>query len=135
MYLTKNQHGVYYYRRPIVAEDQVFWRGPSGKPKREWNLSLRAKDRREAILLLPDAADRHEAERAAQYALFSTQSAVESAPETDRQREEREAREAVEAARKERFSARSPLRKLWRQRVRMTTAELTPEEAAVHDLL
>ena len=57
MYLTKNAHGVYYYRRPIVAEDQQFWRGPNGKPKKEWNRSLRAKDRRTAIVLMEDAVD------------------------------------------------------------------------------
>lgn len=36
MYLTRNRHGVYYYRRPISLDDQNFWRGANGAAKKEW---------------------------------------------------------------------------------------------------
>lgn len=135
MYLTKNSHGVYYYRRPITAEDQQFWRGPTGGPKREWNKSLRTKDRREAILRLAEASDLYEAERAQQYARHASEQSPAVAEETPREREEREAKEAIEAARQARYVDRAPLRTLWRQRRQMSTAELSAEEAAVRDLL
>lgn len=135
MYLHKNPHGVYYYRRPIVAEDQAFWRGPSNTPKKEWSRSLRTKDRREAILRLADAADMYEAERAAQYARHAATASTGAAEESDRQREEREAAEAIEAARKARYEARRELRIAQRQRLELSTAELTPEEAAWRDLI
>lgn len=131
MYLTKNSHGVYYYRRPITAEDQVFWRGSSGSPKREWNKSLRTKDRREAILRMTDAADLYEAERAAQLAVYIPQ----HGEETDRQREEREAAEAALAASEARRQARRDYRIERRLRLEMSTAELDPQEAAWADIV
>ena len=45
MYLAKNSHGVNYYRRPITAVDQQFWRGPCGGPKFGWAKSLPARAR------------------------------------------------------------------------------------------
>jgi hypothetical protein len=69
MNLHKSPHGVWYYRRPIIIEDQLFWRGPTGKPKKEWNLSLRTKDRRIAIDERYPAAHRaYQAERDKQLA-------------------------------------------------------------------
>lgn len=135
LYLHKNPHGVYHYRRPVVAEDQVFWRGPSGSPKREWSRSLRTKDRREAISCLADAADLYDAEREAQLERHRAQSLSESPQETEREREEREAAEAKIAAQKARHEARRELRVERRKRLQMSTAELAPEEAAWHDLV
>lgn len=69
LYLHKSPHGVFYYRRPIVIEDQAFWRGPTGKPKTEWNLSLRTKDRRTAIdQCYPQAQKAYQVERDRQMA-------------------------------------------------------------------
>lgn len=137
MYLTKNSHGVYYYRRPISLEDQSFWRGPNGNPKKEWSRSLRTKDRREAIMMLPDASDAYQAERAAQLLRNGVSAAAEVREETETQREEREAREVVEAMRQARRSnpVRQEARKLYRQFRHMTTAELPPEKAAILDLI
>ncbi|ANY21155.1 hypothetical protein A6F68_02661 [Tsuneonella dongtanensis] len=135
LYLQKNPHGVYDYRRPIVAEDQTFWRGPNGAPKKEWSRSLRTKDRREAISRLADAADLFDAERDAQLARHRAEAAPERAMESDREREEREAAKAALAAQQARRDARRELRIEKRRRARMSTAELSPEEAAWHDLL
>lgn len=63
MFLHKSAHGVYYYRRPVLEADQGFWRGPTGKIKREWNLSLRTKDRRTAIDRMAGAERDYAAER------------------------------------------------------------------------
>ncbi|NVD44320.1 hypothetical protein [Qipengyuania atrilutea] len=132
MYLTKNRHGVYYYRRPIIAEDQKFWRGPQGGPKREWNVSLRTKERREAVLLLADAADSYEAERAAQLAAHLKTVAPS---ESEREREERLAAEAEAAASAARKEARAEYRIERRRRALASTAELSPQEAAWHDIV
>lgn len=134
MYLTKNSHGVYYYRRPIVADDQQFWMGAKGTPKKEWSCSLGTKDRRTAIAAMQDAADAYEAERAAQYARYLNQPAA--LPELSQQeREEKEALEAHEAARRQRFEDRRPVRVKVRQRWLLSTPELEPEEAAARDLV
>jgi len=134
MYLTKNSHGVYYYRRPITAEDQVFWRGPTGSPKKEWNKSLRTKDRREAILRMTDAADLYEAERAEQL-LKNSGAVVRVAPsETNDEREMREAAEKDLADSLARKEARRELRIERYRRLTMSTEQLAPQEAAWHDI-
>ena len=46
--LIRNRRGVYYYRRPIVAEVQRFWLGDNGSGKTEWIRSLCTKHRRDA---------------------------------------------------------------------------------------
>lgn len=138
LYLHKKHNGVYQYRRPIVKEDQSFWRGQSGAPKKEWSRSLRTKDRREAIALLADAADQYEAERA-EHLLRHRQKMPSGAPQEPiaslREQEEREAREALEAARIARHEARRELRTQVRQRMMLSTAELSPDEAAWRDLI
>ena len=135
MYLTKNTHGVYYYRRPITTEDQSFWRGPSGSLKKEWNKSLRTKSRPTAIERMVDAADLYETERAEQLARHGTIRATSAPLESESEREEREAAEAHRAAQEARREARRELRKERRLRTKMSTAELSPEEAAWHDLI
>ncbi len=135
MYLTKNSHGVYYYRRPILADDQTFWRGPSGKPKKEWIRSLRTKDRRIAIERMADAADLYDAERESWRMQYVAQEASGGPSVTEREVEEREAAEAALAAQEARRAARRELRVERRKRAAMTTSELTPEDAAWHDIL
>jgi integrase len=135
LYLHKNPHGVYYYRRPIVAEDQAFWRGPNGAPMKEWSRSLRTKDRREAVSRLADAADLYDAERDEQLRDHIARSSPDSALESERQREEREAAEAALAVQQARREARRALRVEARRRSQLSTSELTPQEAAWHDLV
>ena len=135
LYLTKNSHGVYYYRRPISLADQSFWRGPSGAPKKEWNKSMGTKDRREAVARLPDYGDLYEAERERQFLLNDSAAITEGREETEAEREEREAAEAELAASLERKAARRELRIERRRRITMSTAQLSPEEAAWHDLI
>ena len=134
MYLTKNSHGVYYYRRPIVADDQQFWMGAKGTPKKEWSRSLNTKDRRVAVAALQDAADAYEEERAAQYARYLSQPA---APQelSQREREEQAARQQAEADRQARFDARAAERIKVRRRWLLSTPELLPEDAAARDIV
>ena len=54
----------YYYRRPILKELIGLWLGPTGKPRREWSVSLRTKDRRTAIDRMAKAEARYNAELA-----------------------------------------------------------------------
>ena len=54
----------YYYRRPILKEHIGLWLGPTGKPRREWSMSLRTKDRRTAIDRMAKAEVRYNAELA-----------------------------------------------------------------------
>ena len=123
LYLTRNSHGVYYYRRPIIADDQAFWLGPSGKPKKEWVRSLRTKDRREAIEKMLDAADMYEAERTENLRRHMALASREGAHESARDREEREAAERLLAEQSARREARRELRVERRRRAAMTTAE------------
>ena len=101
MFLQKNRHGVWYYRRPILLEDQVFWRGENGQPKKTWSRSLLTKHKPTAISLMPDAAQAYAEERASQYRQHGGANLQTQQRETEREREEREAREAFEAARSE----------------------------------
>lgn len=64
MYLHR-RGAVYYYRRPIRQEHIGLWLGPSGKPRREWSVSLRTKDRATAIDRMDEAARLYREELAA----------------------------------------------------------------------
>ena len=135
MYLTRNRLGIYCYRRPVLAEDQAFWVGPSGKPKKEWGRSLRTTDRRTAIALMSNVADLYEAERADQFERAASRAAPQAVEVSERAREEQAAFAALEAARLERYRGRGELRTDRRRRVAMSTAELTPDDAAWRDLV
>lgn len=135
MYFTKNPLGMYYYRRPVLAEDQHFWLGPNGTPKKEWSRSLGTKDRRTGIARMNGAAELYEAERAAQYARNAIQAPSEAPQVSQREREEQEAVIAMEVAKAARHEERRPYRILLRQRMQMSTAALTPDEAAWRDLV
>ncbi len=61
MYL-KRRGAVYYYRRPIPKKHIGLWLGPSGKPRKEWGISLRTKDRSTAIDRMEGAARQYRTE-------------------------------------------------------------------------
>ena len=63
MYLLR-RGPAYYYRRPILKGHIGLWLGPTGKPRREWSVSLRTKDRRTAIDRMAKAEGRYNAELA-----------------------------------------------------------------------
>lgn len=134
MYLKKHDNGVYYYRRPITGEDQAFWLRPDGTPKKEWGRSLATKDRRLAIDRMSDAADAYAMERAEHFERNGSRAVSPSQP-SQRELEEREAASAHEEARKARFTARAEVRTLLRLRMKLSTEQLTPEEASARDLL
>lgn len=134
LFLHRNPHGVYRYRRPIVQADQWFWLGSTGTPRKEWSCTLDTKDRRVAIGRMPDAADQYEAERLAQHTRNGSTPRVEAVQLTSREQEEQNATAATIAASEASYEARSEYRTLARQRFRLSTAELTPQEAAWRDL-
>ncbi len=134
MYLKKHHNGVYYYRRPISGEDQLFWLRSDGTPKKEWGRSLQTKDRRTAIDGMSDAADLYAVERAEQFHKNGHRPA-RSAPPTRRELEEQEAADKLQEQKVARFAARKEARTLMRMRMQLSTEQLTPEEAAARDLL
>ena len=64
--MDRTNHLVVMVPVSVPPEDQAFWMGPNGSPKKEWSKSLRTKDRRTAIELMGVAAASYDAERAAQ---------------------------------------------------------------------
>ncbi|HKR17044.1 MAG TPA: site-specific integrase [Rhizorhapis sp.] len=139
----------YYFRRMVPAELRAVIRTKTGKPRSEWKFSLNTKDRAEAKRLLLDHIRATDDEMDAAKATLAK--AAGRAPATpqrpparfaamERAREDHEdeadkffQREAEEQdARQE---ARAHLRKLFSERMRLTTAELEPWEAAIKDLL
>lgn len=141
MRIPRNPHGVYYFRRPVSKEDQVFWRGPTGKVKKEWSKSLRTKDKPTAHARFALAAVEYEAERERQWLRYQAGDVVDAdasgaaAVSSCRETEEKAAKAAVEAARQQRYDARKELRIAVRERMMLSTAELSPQEAAWRDLV
>jgi len=129
----------YYFRRAVPQDLIGCFFTASGKPRTEWKFSLREKDREAAKRLLRP----HEikTDKLIDDARLALQPAPVLSPtaqaEQLREQEEQEARAAVEAKRQERRAdpARKQARLLWRQRMALTTAELSPEEAAIFDLI
>lgn len=135
MYLTKNDAGTYYYRRPILAEDQSFWVGARGNPKREWSRSLGTKDRRTAIGQMRYAESAYDDERTEQLARHLMAVSQIKAEPTSREREEQAALDLLEAERNARFDARQGARIRVRRRMALATMELSEDEAAARDLI
>ncbi|HTG38539.1 DUF6538 domain-containing protein, partial [Sphingomonas sp.] len=139
-YLAK-RGSTYYFRRAIPAELRPAFGG-----RAEFMLSLRTKDRDEAKRRIP--AHTIETDRALAAARRMPPSAPEkpaqphnaaaAAAEWAMQERSLEADEiaASELAEQEaRQEAREDERRYWRSRMRFTTRDLTPHEAAVKDLL
>jgi integrase len=98
---------------------------------------LGTKEREEAKRLLrPHVTETDNLIDDARQALRSAAPASpEELAERGREREERAAQAALEAESRKRREARAELRTLWRQRRKMSTAELPPEQAAAVDLI
>ncbi|MBX7482973.1 site-specific integrase [Qipengyuania qiaonensis] len=137
MHLSQNSHGVWYYRRPVTLEDQRFWFGKSGQPKKEWSRSLRTKDKSTAKSLMHEAARLYEEERAKQFERNAALAGLATEQETRRAREEREAHEAFLAAQEKRQDEpeRREVRLLYRQFRKLSTQQLPPDRAAAIDVM
>jgi integrase len=135
-YLNKTL-STYYFRRPVPDDLLGHFSTERGNPRTEWKRSLGTKDREQAKRLLrPHVTETDELiDNARQALLIASQPSPGGLAAQQREREERVALEAFEAARQERYSARAHVRTLLRQRMRMSTAELTVKEAAARDLL
>lgn len=127
----------YYFRRPVPKDLAGYFLTKTGKPRTEWKFSLGTKDREEAKRLLrPHVISTDSLIDEARASLTTAAAPVDSAA-MQRVREEEEAMAALAEQQQQRRS--NPIRRqariLWRQRMRMSTAELSPEEAAIVDLL
>lgn len=127
----------YYFRRAVPLDLVGCFATATGKPRTEWKFSLRTKDREAAKRLLrPYEVDTDKLIDDARAALKPplVLSPAEVAAQ-QRAAEEQAAQAALEAESMARREARSELRTQWRQRRRMSTAMLDPEEAAAVDLI
>ena len=131
----------YYFRRQVPKDLVGHFRTATGKPRTEWRYTLGTNDREEAKRLLRPHAidtDRLIDEARARVAASKSEHAPEppQAPaECLRRSEEAQAAEAVRKRSQARYEARSELRKLVRERVLLSTVELTEEEASWRDLV
>jgi integrase len=135
-YLNKTG-ATYYFRRPVPDDLLAHFWTERGNPRTEWKRSLGTKDREQAKRLLrPHVTETDNLIDEARAALLSASPASPAGlAARQREREELEAQAALEAERRERREARAELRTQWRMRRRMSTAELTPEQAAAVDLI
>ena len=133
-----NKTGATYHFRRMVPDDLIgHFRTAGGNARLEWKRSLGTKDREEAKRLLRSHTTETDA------LIDDARTAIGIAPGTPteelsgtaREREEQEAQAALEAASAARREARAELRMLWRQRRKMATAELSPDQAAAVDLI
>lgn len=123
----------YYFRRPVPKDLLGHFTTDTGKPRTEWKFSLRTKDREEAKRRLrPWQVETDKLIDEARAFL----GASEAAPaETAADREQAAAQAQLEAESAARRAARSDLRTEWRKLRMISTAQLTPEQAAAMDLL
>lgn len=132
------RNSTYYFRRVVPAELRPFFGG-----RREWMISLGTKDRDTAKRLIPDKTK--ETDRLLDQALASLGRGVPSGPQpssrpvgwpiTEFQIEQGDLAAQDEAERQARWDAREPMRQRLLAAFERSTAEITPEEAAMRDLL
>jgi integrase len=135
-YLNKTG-STYYFRRPVPDDLMGQFKTERGNPRSEWKRSLGTKDREIAKRLLRP----HEIET--DHLIVEARCELSNGPAptphvrvaTEQEREEKAALAALETMSGARRVARSELRTLWRQRRHMSTAELSPEQAAAVDLI
>lgn len=127
----------YYFRRPVPKDLLGYFQTATGKPRTEWKFSLGTADRESAKLALrPYELETDEliAEARQMLAAAEAPDAIPSAEE-QRAQEEQDAAALNEEARKTRYEARRDLRTEVRARMMLSTAELSPQEAAWRDLV
>jgi hypothetical protein len=140
-YLNKTG-STYYFRRLVPDDVAAHFTTERGNPRTEWKRSLGTKDREAAKRLLRphvtetdkliDDTRRTLSDEAARDGLTAN---AERDTEISRAQEQCEATGAVEAARTARYEARREYRVAARQRLMLSTAELTPQEAAWRDIV
>jgi integrase len=124
-FLTPPRNGTYYFRRAIPERLRPII------GQREFFFSLGVKDREAAKRLLPQ----HAADTQRQLDEAQAQLDREVAVSADPQAAERAAFERREAeAKAKRWTDRAAFRDYWRKRWALSTAEMSPEEAALKDL-
>lgn len=137
-YLNKTGSS-YYFRRPVPDDLRGHFVTDRGNPRTEWKRALGTKDREEAKRRLHHHSI--ETDKLIDDARRELQLKPRLSPEElaaqEREFEKQAALAAVEARKRERQAdpARKQARLLLRQRMALTTAELTPQERAIHDLI
>ena len=133
------QVGSTYYFRRIVPRDLVgYFTTQTGKPRSEWKYSLRTKDRDEAKRRKRRYEDEtdgliDEARRVVAETMPSDK--ADGPPESRGSDERAEALAAVAAEKRARYEARRQYRVEVEKRLLMSTAEMTPQEAAWVDVM
>ncbi len=131
-YLFRQTSGIYRYRRrvPDALKGQVV--DGVQFPANEWLQSLGTRDPVEARTKHAELGAQLDSQIAEAELILTGPSGL---TEAARIREDRLAREAFEAKQRERRLARAPLRAALKERMHQSTAELTPEEAAMVDVV
>lgn len=131
----------YYFRRQVPKDLVGQFRTSTGKPRTEWRHTLDTDDREEAKRLLrPHAADTDKLIDEARARLAAVPDkdapvAPHDTAQTQREAEEARAALAIKRRSEERYEARSEYRQLARERMLLSTVELTEEEASWRDLV
>ena len=133
------QVGSTYYFRRIVPRDLVgYFKTQTGKPRSEWKYSLRTKDREEAKRRKRRHEDETDAliDEARRVVAENMPSGGERSLQEVRGSDERaEALAAVEGEKRARYEARRQYRVEVEKRLLLSTAEMTPQEAAWVDVM
>lgn len=141
----------YYFRRVVPVELQPFILTSTGKPRTEWKISLRTKDRSEAKRLIPDHVKASDAlldaaKRAlavaekAQAPVLTVTAAQRRAERWQREQEDRddelsEIHIGEDLEREDRIASQEVLARSIRARLTGSTADMTPEDAVIARIL
>lgn len=128
----------YYFRRAVPLDLVGYFKTNTGKPRSEWKYSLRTKDREEAKRRKRRYEDETDAliDEARRVVAENMPSAdPDGTPESRGGDERAEALAAVEAEKRARYAARRQYRVEVEKRLLLTTAEMTPQEAAWVDVM
>ncbi|MBD2841515.1 DUF6538 domain-containing protein [Erythrobacter rubeus] len=131
----------YYFRRQVPKDLVGQFQTATGKPRTEWRHTLDTDDREEAKRLLrPHAADTDKLidEARSRLAVAQEEAALETRQDSAQARKEAEEAKAADAVQRRteaRYEARSEYRQLARERMLLSTVELTEEEASWRDLV
>ena len=131
-YLFRQPSGIYRYRRrvPDALKGQLI--DGVQFPANEWLRSLGTRDPMEGRTKHAELGSQLDSQIAEAELILAGPAGI---AEAARVREDRQAREAFEAKRQERRLARAPLRAALKERLHQSTAELTPEMAAMVDVI
>ncbi len=127
----------YYFRRAVPQDLLGYFKTQTGKPRTDWKYSLRTKDRETAKRLLRPREIETDAliDEARRVLAALPADAAAQIGNAGAQDERAEAIAAIEAEKRARYEARRQHRVEVEKRLLLTTAEMTPQEAAWVDVM